>query len=168
MDSRHGIERRFCELRGEGRTLAGVAIVYGDTAELPWGAERFEAGAFGDVGAADVILNSAHDRGRPLARTGGGGLVLRDSAEQLAIEAALPDTRDADDVLALVRSRVLRGLSIEFHATDERLEANVRVVTGATLRGVAVVDRPAYAASEVAARQALASSHILRTMRWWR
>ena len=161
------IETRYCELRAEGRSLRGVAIRYGDTATLPWGRERFEAGAFGDVGAADVILNSSHDRGRPLARTGGGGLVLADSAEALRIEATLPATREADDVLALVRSRVLRGLSIEFAATDERIEAGVRVVTGATLRGIAVVDRPAYSASEVAARQAALAGSTHPHRRWW-
>ena len=66
-------------------------------------------GAFGDVATADVILNSAHDWGRPLACTGGGGLVLRDSAEALAIKAALPATWDADDVLALVKARAANG-----------------------------------------------------------
>ena len=41
--------------------------------------EEFQAGAFGSVSALDVILNRQHDRRMPLARTGGGGLVLTDS-----------------------------------------------------------------------------------------
>ena len=86
--------------KGGGRTLSGTAIRYGDVARLPWGQERFEPGAFDDVAGADVILNVAHDRGRPIARTGGGGLVLADSADALTIRADLPATREADDALA--------------------------------------------------------------------
>lgn len=147
------IERRYVELRqGAGRTLEGTAVRYGDTAALPFGRERIEAGAFGSIG--DVILNSQHDRQTPLARTGGAGLELADSAEALAIRADLPETRAADDVLALVRSGVMRGLSIEFRAVSERIEAGVRVIERAVLSGVAVVDSPAYPASEVEARMA--------------
>lgn len=147
-------ERRYAELRAEpdGRRLTGRAIVYGDTARLPWGRERIEAGAFAPVG--DVILNRQHDRGAPLARTGGGGLVLRDGAAALELEATLPDTRAADDVLALVRAGVMRGLSVEFRAVAERMDGGVRVIERARLSAVAVVDTGAYPASDVAAREA--------------
>ena len=146
------VERRFAELRQEGgRRLSGVAIRYGDAAILPWGRERIEPGAFAPIG--DVILNASHDRTAPLARTGGGGLVLEDSARELAIRAELPGTRAADDMLELVRAGVMRGLSIEFRAVAERMESGVRVIERAKLSGVAVVDTPAYPASEVEARR---------------
>ena len=151
----NGLERRFCELRveGDGRTVEGVAVRYGDIAELPWGdRERFDAGAFGDLGQADVLLNFQHQRAVPLARTGGGGLELRDSASALLVRAELPRTRDCDDTLALIRAKVLRGLSIEFVAVRDRREGNLRIVEAAKLRGVAVVDSPAYPGSAVAAR----------------
>lgn len=151
------LERRYCELRvePEARTLAGIAVRYGDEAELPWGVrERIEAGAFGDAGGADAILNVQHDRSRPLARTNGGGLEFVDGGDALRIRARLPNTRDADDTLALVRAGVLRGLSLEFRVKTERLDRDVRVITAASLHGVAVVDRPAYSDSEVAARAA--------------
>ena len=77
------MEIRFAEIRHEGRTLSGVAMRYGSIAKLPWGPERFAPAAFGDVKAADVILNFQHDRSRPLARTGGGGLLLTDTPEAL-------------------------------------------------------------------------------------
>ena len=148
------VERRFTELRqGPGRTLEGVAIRYGDTATLPWGQERFEPGAFGDVAAADVILNVAHDRTRPIARTGGAGLALLDTPERLALRAELPVTREADDALALVRAGVLRGLSVEFRAIAERIEGGARVIERAVLSAVGLVDTPAYPASEVEARR---------------
>lgn len=148
------VERRTAELRqGPGRTLEGVAVRYGDTATLPWGRERFEPGAFGDVAAADVILNVQHDRTRPIARTGGAGLALVDTSERLAMRADVPPTQDGDDALALVRAGVLRGLSIEFRPIAERIEAGVRVIERAVLSAIGIVDTPANPASEVEARR---------------
>ena len=85
-------ERRYVELRAapDGRRLEGVAVRYGDTARLPWGRERVEAGAFAPTG--DVILNASHERAAPLARVG-AGLTLDDTAERLAFSAELPATR---------------------------------------------------------------------------
>ena len=148
------LERRFVELRqGPGRILEGVAVRYGDTATLPWGDERFEPGAFGDLAAADVILNVQHSREKPIARTGGAGLSLVDTHERLALRAELPVTQEADDALALVRAGVLRGLSVEFRAVAERIEGGVRVIERAILSAVGLVDTPAYPASEVEARR---------------
>ena len=161
------VEFRFCELRSEGeRVISGTAIRYGDIATLPWGKERFEAGAF-DVRDADIILNSQHDRKTPLARTGGGGLEVRDSSTALEIRAELPRTRAADDVLELVRAKVLRGLSIEFHELDGRMVDGVRVVSRASLSAVGVVDKPAYPASLVREmRSKLAATEHPRRRRW--
>ena len=160
------MERRCFELRAdpEGRKLTGTAILYGDVATLPWGKERVEAGAFAPVG--DVILNAQHQRGTPLARTAGGTLVLEDTAEALTIRADLPATRAADDVLALVRAGVLRGLSIEFLTMAERLEGNVRVIERASLFAVAVVDTAAYPASEIEARMKGVAVPVPRRRVW--
>ena len=149
------LERRYVELRAdaEGRVLRGVAVTYGDTAKLPFGRERIEAGAFAGS-MADVILNASHDRAAPLARTGGAGLELADSGERLAFAATLPETRAADDVLTLVRTGVMRGASIEMRVTGERFESGVRVIERATLAAIGIVDTPAYPASEVEARRA--------------
>ena len=146
-------ELRFFELRAEGeRALSGVALSYSDTAILPWGKERFEPGAFGDVSKLDVMLDAAHDRARPLARTGGGGLTLTDTSEALTVRGELPATREADDTLALIRAKVLRGLSIKFRAIRERMDGDIRVVELAALLAVSVVDSPAYSESLVQAR----------------
>ena len=128
--------------------------------------ERFTAGAFAPIG--DVILNAQHDRRTPLARTG-GGLELMDSADALEIRAEMPPTQAADDVLALVRANVLRGLSLEFEATAERVEAGVRVIDKARLSGIGVVDSPAYPQSEVEAREAHVAAMVAkaRKLRFW-
>ena len=55
-------------------------------------------------------------------------------------------------MLTLVHSGVLRGLSIEFNAIEERLDDGVRVIERAHLSAIAVVDSPAYAGSVVEAR----------------
>ena len=147
-------EFRYCEVRREGRTLSGRGIVYGDVAKVGSRGERFLPGAFGaDVGGIDCLLNVQHDRARPLARSGGGGLTLTDSPTALEVRAELPETRESSDTLALIEAGVLRGLSLEFVSLREHREGTTRVIASARLVGVAVVDRPAYKASTVATRE---------------
>ena len=147
-------ETRYVELRADGeRGLSGTVVRYGSTASLPWGEERFEPGAFGDVSDIDAVLNRQHDRTAPLARTP-DTMQLTDTPSELRMSASLPRTADADDTLALVRARVLRGLSLEFRAVSERMEADVRVIEEAELVGIGVVDRPAYDDSLVTAMRA--------------
>ena len=122
------------ELRVAGRTLTGIAIRYGDVS--PDFRERFESGAFGEVGAVD--LNLQHDPGVILVR----GATLTDGPRELAVTATLADGSAA---LALVRRRALNGFSIEFRAMRERRDpSGIRVVEAADLTGLALVDRGAY------------------------
>ena len=160
-------ERRYVELRAdaEGRVLRGTAVTYGDVASLPFGCERIEAAAF--LPLSDVILNASHERSTPLARTGGGGLDLDDSAARLAFAATLPATRAADDVLELVRTGIMRGASIEMRVTAERFDAGVRVVERAVLSGIAIVDTAAYPASEVEARRKVHQEAAPPRRRWY-
>ena len=152
---------------GPGR-VTGVAVRYGDEAALPGFRERFQPGAFGDVAARDVIANLQHDRGRPLARTGGGGLTFTDGPDALRATLDLPDTRDGHDVAALLRRGVLRGFSLEFRVEGERFEAGVRIVERAALGGVALVDRPAYGESVAAiAERAASAARLPRRRRIW-
>ena len=99
-----------------------------------------------------MLLNVQHDRGRVLARTGGGGLTLNDTPESLEIRAELPETAEANDTLALIGAGILRGLSLEFQALRERMEGPTRVIQSARLIAIGVVDRPAYQQSVVSAR----------------
>ena len=49
--------------------------------------------------------------------------------------------------LELVRSGVLRGLSVEFRAIRDRFVGDLREIGRAVLDGLGLVDRPAYAGS---------------------
>ena len=82
-----------------------------------------------------------------MGRTGGGGVVFRDTPGALLMAATMPTTRDGDDALELVRSGVLRGLSVEFRTLRDRFVGDLREIGRAVLDGLGLVDRPAYAGS---------------------
>ena len=147
------LQQRYCELRYDGeRTISGVALRYGDIAEIFGEREQFRAGAFGDISRADIILNLQHSRDRIIARTGGAGLSLEDSAAELRVSAELLTTSDGNDALELVRKRALRGFSIEFLPISIERDGGTVIITKADLRGLALVDRPAYKESKVLPR----------------
>lgn len=152
--------------------LQGIAVRYGDTATVEYApgvreTERLLPGCFGaDVDKADVILRFQHERTMPLARTRGGGLVLRDSPEALTATASLPQTPLAHEVLGLVTAGVLRGISLGFFARETRRAADgANEVVRAVLDHVAIVDRPAYPESVVAAKRAALEARGIRTRR---
>ena len=146
------MEYRYSEIRQDGRVIYGVAMPYGSVARLPFGQERMLPGVFGNVESLDVILNVQHNRERPLARTGGGGLVLTDSPKGLLTRADLPQTTEADNILELVIKKVLRGQSVEFDALKESQSGNLRTIERAALQGIGLVDRAAYHDTTIAAR----------------
>ena len=140
-------ERRCSELRVAGRIISGTVVEYGDVADLGAFRETFMPGAFGDVAQLDTTLNILHRQDRLVGRTGGGGVVFRDTPGALLMAATMPATRDGDDALELVRSGVLRGLSVEFRAVKDRFVGDLREIGRAVLDGLGLVDRPAYPGS---------------------
>ena len=145
------VRQSLCEWRAEGSKLSGVVIKYGDFAEMFGEKETILPAAFGDLSKADVILNRQHQRTAPLARTP-ETLRLMNAGDTLTMEADLPDTEMARETLTLVKSGVLRGLSIEFLVKDQEIEGDIRIIKAAELRGIGVVDTPAYPNSKVSAR----------------
>ena len=143
------IEYRAADLDVDGREVGGWLVRYGSTATLGRFTETIAPGAIQVPG--DLILNRQHDRKKPLARTG-GGLVLTPTEKGVELRATLPNTRDADDTLELIRAKVLRGLSAEFKAIRDRWQGNHRTVTQAVLTGAAIVDKGAYADATIAVR----------------
>ena len=139
--------------------LSGLVMKYGDIAQLPFGKEVIDSGAFGDVSKADLILNRQHDRSKPLARTGGGGLEIIDSPTELRLQADLPDTPTGREAITLVRNGVLRGFSIEFVSTREYVRDRELHIAEGRLYGIALVDKPAYPDSQVFRHASLSMDH---------
>ena len=94
--------------------IEGIVITYNEvTSRTVFGKEKILPGSFGDIETADVVLNKQHDRSKPIARTGKGGLSLIDSEKELRARAVLPDTVEARDTVKLIEDEVLRGFSVE-------------------------------------------------------
>lgn len=129
---------------GDGRTVCGIAVPFDDPTEIREGSrtyvEVFRRGAFArtiEQAAHKVKILAQHDaRDRlPLGRAE----TLREDSQGLYIEAKLSKTRDADEVLELVRDGALDAFSIGFQpirdnetrnadgqTVVERLEAKLR------------------------------------------
>lgn len=165
------IERRAlidaAELRAnlDNQTITGLAVRYGEVALIAGQfKERIDPGAFGDIG--DVVLNVQHDRARPIARTDGGGLELRDSKANLRVDATPVETREGKDALLMVEHRVLRGFSVEFIAKRDDYVRDVRIIREARLVAIGLVDRPAYGDSVAAVAKRLHAYAAERPRRW--
>ena len=154
------VEYRFAalEFRDNGAVIEGVAMPYGSIARIANAFdESVEAGAFGDVAKADVILNRMHLRSEPIARTGRGGLTLDDSLTALRLRAEIPDYRA--DIRDMVARGILAGFSVEMKIKAEDWpRPDRRIIRAATLGGIWLVDRGAYSKATAAiAKRALES-----------
>ena len=159
------VEYRFAEVevRDAGAVVAGVAMPYETVARI-MGAfdESVEAGAFK---FDDVVLNRMHVREDLIARTGGGGLVLTDSASALQLRADIPAYRE--DIRDQVSRKILRGFSVEMRVTTEDWTSpDRRIIKAAELCGIGLVDRPAYGdATAELAKRAADGGRV--EVRWW-
>lgn len=140
------------EQRVDGRTLRGIAAVYGQRSrELREGGRVFTEvilpGAFGDTVGGDVKLYYNHDAAMPLARTRSGTLKLSDRADGLHYEATLPETTLGNDVRALLERGDLSGeMSFGFYVVRDSWNArkSERTVHEARLVEISVVVDAAY------------------------
>lgn len=146
------------ERRGEGRTIAGYAAVFGATADIGgFFREVIAPGAFGNtLRTADVRAYFDHDRGRVLGRSKSGTLRLREDEKGLAVEIDLPDTSDGRDVETLLERGDVDGMSFGFVVLhdewDETVTPPTRTIHEVELREVSVVSEPAYGDTSVALR----------------
>ena len=136
------------EYRRALRRLSGVVMPYGEiSTRADNGREMFLPGSLTPVG--DPYLNVMHLNGQDgkanvtLMRQS-DGLAISQSPERVEIEATMPETREAQEVIELIEAGMLKGLSLEFNALEEETLNGVRVVRRAELAGVGIVDNPAY------------------------
>ena len=97
---------------------------------------------------ANGIRLLAEHRGRQIMR-----VQPTIDGSEIRIDAPLPDNAIGREVAAEVRAGRRRGLSIEFHATDEATVQGVREVRGALVDAAAVVASPAYTQARAEIRQ---------------
>lgn len=139
---------------GAGRTIFGVAVPYGQVAEVsddgrPY-RERFEFGAFDrsirERGSKVRLFTGHETRKLPIGRA----VDLQERSDGLHAAFEVAATRDGDDALELVRSGVVDSFSIGFRGIRDRRENGVVVRTEAALMEVSLVGMPAYAGASVA------------------
>lgn len=143
---------------GDGRTIAGILVPYGEAtrpdAGLPF-VETFARGAFRRTVAerSDRIkVLVQHDSSRLAI---GRSKLLREDTRGLYGELHVSQTQQGDEVLALARDGVVDAFSIGFsvppggdsYSTDRQ----VRTVTDAKLHEVSIVNEGAYAGAQILA-----------------
>ena len=126
--------------------ISGVVMRYGSVATIGRMTERIMAGAL-HPDPSGLVLNFQHSRDKPLARAP-DTLTLIDGPIEMRVVA----TTAAKDALELVRSKVIRGLSLEMQVVRETWSGTERTIINARMTGVALVDNPAYEASVLEAR----------------
>jgi len=151
---------------GDEKVLEGYAALYDVRSKLLYNSfyEVIEAGAFDDVLQSDdldVVLNFNHDNSLVMGRTTNDTLKLSSDETGLFFRAVLPDTTYANDVYELVKRGDIFQNSFAFlPAKDgyrqEGIEDSdydlITITKVETLRDVSAVTFPAYAETEVSAR----------------
>lgn len=125
------------------RGVSGIALPFDEVFRSPFGSyrERFLPGSLKRWNR--MVLNFQHDSGRLLAGDP-GDLEVTFGQKSISYRATLPETRLADETLALIDSGAISGASIEFVSKRSELVDGVRVVTDGSLFGIGLVSHPAY------------------------
>jgi HK97 family phage prohead protease len=160
------------EVRGDGRTVVGLAVPFGTATRIggDFGfTETFRRGAFARTIAErgdKVKFLAMHDyEALPIGRA----TVLREDTAGLYGEFRVSKTTAGDEVLELVRDGSLDGLSIGFHAipAGDRWSSDRQSVerTEVKLYEVSAVAFPAYETALIGGvRSACAAPHLLAAM----
>lgn len=165
-------ERRQGKGNDDGRTIEGVAIVFGPEyrVEDEFGDTYVERIAPSAVTAEwlrtqDVKLNLLHERDATIARCdkGEGSLTMEVKKDGVHFSFEAPECDLGDRALALVRAGVYSGCSFEFYpgefTVEEEKDKNGRTVTVVThtaferLDALTIAMDPAYTETSVSARE---------------
>lgn len=142
---------------GQPRRLSGYAAKW--DSYTPFYNEMIERGAFTkSLLESDQLALVNHDRTLVLGRVGAGTLQLREDNVGLAFQLTLPDTTYARDIWESVARGDTAGCSFGFSpikTTTRKMPSGTMatVITEAALFEVSITAFPAYAATEVQARE---------------
>ena len=129
------LERRSARLEVRGRTIKGVALPWGARARIGDGRlETFTRGSFDDLKPVPLYLEH---RGPVI-----GEVQPSDTTRGLEVEGSYSGDLQS-------RSR----FSVEFTAAIETESEGLRIVSGASLHGLAAVASPAYQGARIEQRQ---------------
>ena len=120
-----------------------------ETEITPGQFEKFSRGSITTTG--DALLSINHESGRVFAREP-DSLRFEAKRDGLYITAQIPKTTEGNDVLALVKAKTYRSLSVDFQSLAERQVGPLRIIDAALLSGVSIVSRAAYPTTTVEAR----------------
>jgi len=142
------IETRHIEMRldddAEG-TIRGIAVPYGQTADIGTYQEQFAPGAIRSVENVKLFYGHQHDD-LPIGKVIEG----RDTEEGFEIVAKLTKgVQRADETLALMRDGVLNKFSIGFKPVEQTREGKVITRTLVELFELSVVPWPAFAGAGI-------------------
>jgi HK97 family phage prohead protease len=138
------IETRAFEARAdlEERTIVGLAVPYGQTADIGgMYQERFAPGAIDSI--EDVKLFYGHEE--PIGKIIEG----RDTEAGFEIVAKVSDTARGNEVLTLMRDGVLNKFSVGFIAEESEKDGSTITRTKVSLKEVSVVPFPAFAGANI-------------------
>ena len=155
-------------IRHTGPTLTGYAALFGTfSQDLGGFVEKICKGAFAEsITTRDVRAFFNHETNLILARTKGGTLTLWEDHIGLGFTIRPPDTTHGRDVLELVKSGYVTGMSFGFSlpAKGDSWEykggVNIRILHKVTLHEVSVCPIPAYADTTVSVREALGPAAV--------
>jgi uncharacterized protein len=166
METSDSIERRILDFeirvaKDDGpKKIIGYSAVFNQETDLGWFREKIARGAFADsIKADDIRALFNHDPNFVLGRIKPGTLTLREDEKGLWMEATLPDTQQARDVMELIERGDVTGQSFSFRTLKESWEygktmedPDIRTLEKVQLFDVGPVTFPAYDGTRVDAR----------------
>ena len=156
-------EVRNNEEEKESRHIEGVAVVFNQRTDLGWFTEEIDNHAFDDAIKDDVVLNLNHDDSLLLAGTRNGSLQFDITESDVPMSADIVETTTGNDVLKLVREKLITKMSFAFTVDyddpdaiewiDKEGEKSHRIVRKIKqLYDLSLVTFPAYEQTSVSAR----------------
>jgi len=124
------------------RTITGLVVPFAKVGNTSAGPVRFDFGAFGDIDPSQIVLNSEHDRTRPLGRGIGDSLEVSPAGISMAFKIA--PTNAGNDALVEAAEGLRPAFSVEAKVNEYTIEKGVMIVASAVLEAVAQVVSPAF------------------------
>jgi HK97 family phage prohead protease/HK97 family phage major capsid protein len=137
------LETRSFEVRlsPDTREVTGIAVPYGQLADIGTYMERFVPGAIQDV--TDVKLFWQHSE--PIGKILDG----RDTADGFEIRAMISDTPRGNEAYTLLKDGVINKFSVGFVPVEQTVDGNTVTRTKVSLKEVSLVSFPAFSGASV-------------------